>query len=1019
MTAPSQLGRAIRFALSNLSSQNAHHEFEHLCRHIAKRRIASNVIPATGPVAAGGDQGRDFETFHTYLREQLPFAIGFLALVAEDVVVFACTLQEDDLPSKIRADIQAICSQGSPVDRIVVFTAQNVPVARRHGLQAEARDNHDIDLEIHDGEAISELLADHELFWIAEEYLHLPAELRPPAPVDSPALPDWYTSLREDWQVREAAPVNLGDLLALARGLRHATFHQEARGDLSGWLGLVERVVRNTPDQEARQRARYELALATLRCTGTLRPAEQHVRDFFAELASIDSPALLYDASILAQTCEAACGYGATDLTLQEAAGWIAGARRRVDALLTELPPPNARAMLLQAAAHLALHFDYTGIEASDPRAVSSAEALEAIARVVRAVVENDDLPTVSSTARFVDVDAGLAYLSELVELLPQAPMFPVDTLAALFDMLSPALVDHALYPAIRDGLDAVTARQAGDDAVADRCRQRAMALNRAGRLLDALREFHDAKVNWWHGDTLRNSLLAMALIAEIYGRLRMPLAAKKYALAVATGALRAPDADLTELVPRALFLAAGYDHQAGAWITSAETTGVAALAQINFATDPWDSERYPYIQTAVAYQGFSMLAAKQHRPALAQPLREIMDSAGFGQFIDFAMTHLPEVPVWSEAEWIVRCPDMTAPPFSDAGQQRVIRFIALGLRWTVRCRNERRVVLAAEAFAAALQVLLVELAVRDPLFLPGEIDVEVCLPEPGHPSAPVPQPRPGGSCASHWLVYAPTTAGDDTEQEQARLLSTLVEILITQALLPAEKFLAMLEEGFKAGLLHKLEVGRPYHELADLHGPAHRSPAHGISADPLGHDDAPFPDRGAPELQPPTRPGLGYTRELALEAVRTRYERLPPLLRHTLPRLLADHRACALFAELRAEGWKDWHLLSALANLVINARVAANHGTPTWGTAATFKDKFLAELNRPEELGDPSVAVDAVTRSALDQNLKMSAMSTVRTWGLEIRQPTVDPDAVLKVLGDRYGYWSDDVQHEDFFPCG
>jgi len=50
------------------------------------------VIPATGPVAAGADQGRDFETFRTYLRERLPFAIGFLALAVEDTVVFACTL---------------------------------------------------------------------------------------------------------------------------------------------------------------------------------------------------------------------------------------------------------------------------------------------------------------------------------------------------------------------------------------------------------------------------------------------------------------------------------------------------------------------------------------------------------------------------------------------------------------------------------------------------------------------------------------------------------------------------------------------------------------------------------------------------------------------------------------------------------------------------------------------------------------------------------------------------------------
>jgi hypothetical protein len=112
-----------------------------------------------------------------------------------------------------------------------------VPVATRHKLQTEAHDNHDVALEILDGEAIAELLADHELFWIAEEYLHLPAGLQPPAPSGESALPDWYTALREDWQTRDGAPASLGDLLALARGLRHATFHREARGDTcrAGW----------------------------------------------------------------------------------------------------------------------------------------------------------------------------------------------------------------------------------------------------------------------------------------------------------------------------------------------------------------------------------------------------------------------------------------------------------------------------------------------------------------------------------------------------------------------------------------------------------------------------------------------------------------------------------------------------------------------------------------------------------------------------------------------------------------
>ena len=59
---PDQVAVLIGYALSQLSVQNAHHEFEHLCRHITRRRIASNIIPSTGPVSAGGDAGADFET---------------------------------------------------------------------------------------------------------------------------------------------------------------------------------------------------------------------------------------------------------------------------------------------------------------------------------------------------------------------------------------------------------------------------------------------------------------------------------------------------------------------------------------------------------------------------------------------------------------------------------------------------------------------------------------------------------------------------------------------------------------------------------------------------------------------------------------------------------------------------------------------------------------------------------------------------------------------------------------------
>jgi len=68
------------------------------------------------------------------------------------------------------------------------------------------------------------------------------------------------------------------------------------------------------------------------------------------------------------------------------------------------------------------------------------------------------------------------------------------------------------------------------------------MALSKSGKRLTALRELHEAKVNWWHGDTVRHSILAMLYIAHLYSELMLPQAAKKYALAAGYAALHADD---------------------------------------------------------------------------------------------------------------------------------------------------------------------------------------------------------------------------------------------------------------------------------------------------------------------------------------------------------------------------------------------------------------------------------------------------------------------------------------------
>ncbi len=154
----------IRFQLSTLRSRNGHHLFEEICMHYATQRISRNVLPKTGPVSAGGDGGRDFETFPTFLPED------------DRAIAFACTLQVKGLTKKLQADIAKILS-GPPVDAICVFTETDVPDGHQRRLREDVPQG--IRFQIIDGNALANQLAQPDLRWIADRYLGVPQRLLP------------------------------------------------------------------------------------------------------------------------------------------------------------------------------------------------------------------------------------------------------------------------------------------------------------------------------------------------------------------------------------------------------------------------------------------------------------------------------------------------------------------------------------------------------------------------------------------------------------------------------------------------------------------------------------------------------------------------------------------------------------------------------------------------------------------------------------------------------------------------
>ena len=321
MTNVHQLICQIRFGLEQLSARDAHHDFEHICRHIARARICSNILPATGPVAAGGDQGRDFETFTSYLKNNLiAGSTTFVGLLHDKPLAFACTVQRLGIKGKVQSDIKKICESGTQVQGVCFFCTADVSVALRHELQTWALENYTLNLEIYDGQAISELIADREIFWIAEQFLGIPAAIYPPLPEDESNR--WYNDLYKYWEHNIGRMKNYADFSDLKAAIRFATFQDQYRKDIPLWVRVLRTFVDEKYPLLLQRRAFYEISVATLRGMGYLNGLEEELRLYFDNTDYRGDINEIEDAAVLLTYCSGAWRQNVLNLSLNEMRIW-------------------------------------------------------------------------------------------------------------------------------------------------------------------------------------------------------------------------------------------------------------------------------------------------------------------------------------------------------------------------------------------------------------------------------------------------------------------------------------------------------------------------------------------------------------------------------------------------------------------------------------------------------------------------------------------------------------------------
>ncbi len=970
MTDNVDVANFIRFQLDQLASKNGHHDFEHLSRHLARNTIGVNILPATGPVAAGGDQGRDFETFKTELKLAPVVNSQYTCMEPKKTIVFACTIQRNDIEAKIKADVSKAMT-GQKFEIMYYFYALDLPVAKRHELQAWARETNSITLEILDGQAISELLAMRELFWIAQRFLGVPSEIYP----KSPAKQDWYRKSLEERQQRGKPDIVFADFYEIKSAIRHATFSDEGiKQDIPFWINLLEYFVNEDSSDGLKRRAIYEIAVASLRGLGSLAGQETRLRDYFKDIDKLTEISDLEDAACAVNYCRGALGLQVLNIPFQEIDNWRDSLTKKVDQLLQLANTSSSKSPLLELRGFLAF--------ASDSINSGKINAEEAINWWIQLTIAAKD-----------------------------APLFPLERFADRLTEFTPYIGDHPKFEYLTQQTDLLLDERYGNIKAAEKCRDRAIAFYEKGRKLKAINQLHQAKVKWFNEETLNASSLSMILIAEWYRELGLCFAGKYYALASAFLCLHSNKPELKKLLPQAIRIAANCDYYQGSWQGFLELTDLW-LRVHSYYSGKLDLEDEEVLGVVFYIASLSAITKKidLQSAEMVNKQIEIWNTSGWlNEPIKMAEDHWGDesiAEIWEKIQ-----PQLIDSPFNDLGTNRQVRWVELGITWIARWTNDSVTTPVAEQLVAILQILLADMAEVDLCLLKSQISLEIVIGQVAEPTIDFLSPT---NYNQIWKINLPMSKlSEDIDHIQQHILSVAISILAQTSLLPKAKFLEVIEDTFRKGISMKAFVLRPYEELwrGFMKDSFEYSQRQSVAVPKEG---LPFKITETPELAWIDSLGPTYSKEEAEMLLEKRYERSLTPINYTLERLLKSTDFKTLVGKLRTEGWLDWHILGCLANIAATYRV--NKKPLTYFNPVLFSSLLQIEMNSPEVSVFSVIPQSEFTEERIRDQLNFMMCSSLKCYGLECRQKVPDFKAIEEFLRVRYRYFADDIPHKDPF---
>ncbi len=972
-----ELSRFIRFQLYELRATNDHHSFEHLVRQFARLRICPNILPSTGPVSAGGDQGRDFETYRTYLQSTPIATSTFTAFATDKKIVFACSLQQD-IREKIKSDVKTICGSDEKIDVVYFFCEVDMAVSKRHDLQQWGKRQYNIELEIFDGQALSEQLTDPEIFWIAEEYLDVPSEMYPKHKKE----PRKYLEYKQKWIIENSIPVSYADFFQIKHGLRNATFNKEHKVDLMEWIKRMEGFLKTGYPDDIKRRAIYEICVAALRGQNKLTSKRELVIEYFSKLNNLKETSELKDSVVLLIYCSTAHISGHFDIDASLLVEWSVALTRQIDEAIEDAKGFGRLCNLLQIRGHAGF-LQYRG-----------------------------------GTKPCIYMDEVFHWWFRLLDEVDNAPLFPLESFADVLSVLVKLIGEDERYLELTKRVDKLLSERTSGYVAASKCCDRALAYYEIGKYLFAIKQLHEAKIQWFSAETITGSLMAMLVLSDCYQKLGLGLAAKYHAAGAAYIAVFHDDETTRSILPKALFSLADRCYSNGEWISFIQLIPIVFGAHNVYSENPLEIGEHEDLQRILAYLVIVRIVAQRFNSDIVGVLDNTLKEKSMEPYMELLKRLMvDEGAYWRNAAidelWKTVQEDLNGRPFCDSGEKRSIEWRALGISWLVEFENEFMVTAFSEEFGATLQIILADFATEDMLLLATKVKIIISTTKGKIFKI---EEIPSNKLAI-WKVIFPEEWFRKVEHLDAlrnNVLSVATTVLGKCTTLNRDSFYAKIEKAFKEGLPMKTFAIQPYSELYSHYW--NKDSFESIdrkSLDPL-EKHRKFLKKEHTELSWIDTPGPGYSWEKAEEVLKNRYEKTIKPIRLTLKRLIKEKRFRNVVQKLKQGGYLDWQILQIVMNIACNYRVSAEVSQDV------SPEQYIAarmEIGTREEREDDSeIPLEIFSEDKIELFKYISLSSIAKGWGLVLHRKTPDFEALKKLLDVRYRNSTDDIEHDDFF---